>query len=71
LIDIDIVLYADEIIAQGYDLTIPHPEMQHRKFVLQPLAEIAPLAKHPVFKKTITEMLEDLTDFLTVEKIID
>ncbi len=71
LIDIDIVLYADEIISQGYDLRIPHPEMQHRKFVLQPLAEIAPLAKHPVFKKTITEMLEDLTDFLTVEKIID
>lgn len=71
LIDIDIVLYAEEIIAQGDDLTIPHPEMQHRKFVLQPLAEIAPLVKHPIFKKTITEMLADLIDFLTVEKIID
>ena len=71
LIDIDIVLYADEIIAQGDDLTVPHPEMQYRKFVLQPLAEIAPMVKHPVFKKTITEMLENLTDFLPVEKIID
>ena len=71
LIDIDIVLYADEIVLQGDYLTVPHPEMQHRKFVLQPLAEIAPLVKHPIFKKTITEMLANLTDLLSVQKMID
>ncbi len=69
LIDIDIILYEQEIIAQGDYLTVPHPEMQHRKFVLKPLAEIAPFVKHPVLKKTITALLEDLTDLLPVNKI--
>lgn len=54
-IDVDILLY-DDVILHTDVLTIPHPEMQNRSFVLQPLAEIAPYTVHPIFRKTITEM---------------
>lgn len=58
-IDVDILLY-DEILLHTDGLTIPHPEMHRRSFVLQPLAEIAPYAVHPVFRKTITEMEQQI-----------
>jgi 2-amino-4-hydroxy-6-hydroxymethyldihydropteridine diphosphokinase len=67
IIDIDILLYNDE----HYDLPflkIPHPEMQNRQFALIPLTEIAPTAQHPVFKKSISQLLRDTTDKLKVEK---
>lgn len=67
LIDIDILLYADEI--HNYRLLrLPHPEIQNRKFALLPLAEIAPEIIHPIFKKTIAELLEDCKDELEVKK---
>jgi 2-amino-4-hydroxy-6-hydroxymethyldihydropteridine diphosphokinase len=67
-IDIDILLFAD-VIMESSELTIPHPAMHHRRFVLEPLAEIAPQALHPVFKKTIRELLNALTAGQTVRRI--
>lgn len=56
-IDLDIVLFGDEIIQTG-ELTIPHVEMHRRLFVLEPLAQIAPWAVHPVYHQTVKEILE-------------
>ena len=58
-IDIDILLFADVVI-DSPELTIPHPALQQRRFVLEPLAEIAPEAQHPILRKTIRELLDDL-----------
>ena len=58
-IDIDILLF-DDLILDSPDVTIPHPAMQERRFVLEPLAEIAAEARHPGIKKTIRELLEQL-----------
>jgi deoxyguanosine kinase len=60
-IDLDIVLSEDEIINSD-SLKIPHPEMQHRKFVLFPMADIAAKEIHPFLKRSILELKEDLTD---------
>jgi 2-amino-4-hydroxy-6-hydroxymethyldihydropteridine diphosphokinase len=67
-IDIDILLFSDTII-DSPKLTIPHPAMHERRFVLQPLAEIAPEVRHPVLKKTIRELLGALPAGQAVEKV--
>jgi 2-amino-4-hydroxy-6-hydroxymethyldihydropteridine diphosphokinase len=67
IIDIDILLFSDKIL-DSPDLTVPHPAMQNRRFVLEPLAEIAPEARHPVLKKTIRELLDTLPAGQTVRK---
>ena len=67
LIDIDILLFNDEIYKTSF-LEVPHPEMHNRRFVLVPLAEIAPDAVHPILSKTITELLRDCPDTLPVKK---
>ena len=59
LIDIDILLFESAVINDP-KLTVPHPAMHERNFVLKPLTEIAPEVKHPVMKKTAKELLEDL-----------
>ena len=58
-IDIDILLFGSSIVDTAA-LTIPHPAMHERRFVLEPLAEIAPELRHPVLKKTVREMLDAL-----------
>lgn len=59
IIDLDILLY-DDIVLNETDLTIPHPRMHERDFVLKPLAEIAPDAIHPVMGKKIKRLLKEL-----------
>ena len=66
-IDIDILLFDDEIIFSE-DLIVPHKDMLNRKFVLVPLAEIAPNLIHPIAKERITVCLENCTDMGFVEK---
>ena len=57
LIDVDILLFGEEVIATA-DLEVPHRHLHERTFALEPLAEIAPLAVHPVLGKTMSELLE-------------
>ena len=70
IIDIDILLFNNEIHDLRF-LKIPHPEMQNRRFALAPLAEIDPGLIHPVFKKTIAQLLDECPDNLDVKKITD
>ncbi len=68
-IDIDILFYDDKIYSEdesGVELTIPHPRVHERAFMLIPLLEIAPLYVHPVLKKTISDIYEDIDDPETV-----
>ncbi len=58
-IDIDILLFGDRVVNES-GLKIPHPAMHGRRFVLEPLAEIAPGARHSVLGKTVRELLAEL-----------
>lgn len=57
VIDLDLLLYGD-VVMETEELTLPHPEMQDRRFVLEPLAEIAPDWVHPGLRVTVLAMLE-------------
>ena len=66
-IDIDILLFGNTMV-ETPGLTIPHPAMARRRFVLEPLAEIAPEARHPVLNKSIEELLHELSSRQIVKK---
>lgn len=67
IIDIDILLFNQQIIYTN-ELTVPHPELQNRRFALQCLADIAAQEMHPVLHKTVSELLQQCTDPLDVHK---
>ena len=67
IIDIDILFFNDDIVKTD-SLTIPHPHMQNRRFVLEPLAEIAAGKVHPVLHKTVATLLAECPDKLAVQK---
>lgn len=67
-IDIDILLF-DNTVMNSAELTIPHPAMHERRFVLEPLAEIAPDLRHPVFGKTIRELQDALPNGQALRKL--
>jgi 2-amino-4-hydroxy-6-hydroxymethyldihydropteridine diphosphokinase len=68
-IDIDILFFGSSIIDIP-SLTVPHPHLHERRFVLEPLAEIAPDVRHPIFKRTIRELRDALPGGQTVKKLI-
>jgi 2-amino-4-hydroxy-6-hydroxymethyldihydropteridine diphosphokinase len=67
-IDIDVVLFGDRIVDEP-GLKIPHPAMHQRRFVLEPLIEIAPKVSHPELKKTARELLAELAPGQTVRRL--
>lgn len=68
-IDIDILLFGSSII-ETEGLTVPHPALHQRRFVLEPLAEIAPDVRHPALKRTIRELYEALPPGQAVRKLM-
>jgi len=70
IIDIDILLFGSSVI-EIPSLTIPHPKLHERRFVLEPLAEVAPDARHPVFKRSMRELRDALPPGQTVKKLTE
>jgi 2-amino-4-hydroxy-6-hydroxymethyldihydropteridine diphosphokinase len=70
VIDIDVLFYND-LILESNELTIPHKHLHQRLFTLLPMAELNPTLIHPVFNKTILELIQNCEDDLPVEKLVN
>lgn len=66
-IDLDILMI-DDLVLNTEKLTIPHPQMQNRRFALLPLIEVAPTLIHPLFDQSIEVLLQNCPDTLDVQK---
>ena len=66
--DVDVLFIDQEVISQA-DLTVPHPKLAERRFILEPISEITPEWNHPVYNKTISELLAICPDNLKVRKL--
>ena len=69
IIDIDIIFFNHQVIREP-GLVVPHPEMASRRFVLEPLNEVIPAYIHPVYYKTVNELLNECSDSLPVKKLV-
>jgi 2-amino-4-hydroxy-6-hydroxymethyldihydropteridine diphosphokinase len=67
-VDLDLLLYEDQVM-NSPELALPHPRLAERRFVLEPLSEIAPQARHPLSGRTMAELLAALPDRSRVEKL--
>ena len=68
VIDLDLLFYNDHVITTD-DLTVPHKELQNRRFVLQPLNDIAPNLAHPILKRSVSDLLKDTVDQSAIEPV--
>ena len=66
--DFDIIFFGQQVIEQS-GLTVPHPRLHQRRFVLEPLVELDPSWNHPVFHRSVKELLESLADTSRVNKL--
>jgi 2-amino-4-hydroxy-6-hydroxymethyldihydropteridine diphosphokinase len=69
IIDIDILFYNNDILHCDF-LIVPHPQIENRRFVLEPLAEVAPDYVHPSLQKSIKQLLSDCPDKLFITKFV-
>ena len=70
VLDLDVLLLGDTVLATD-ELTIPHPRLHERRFVLEPIVEIAPEAIHPGLRKTMRDLLQECSDESKVIRLED
>lgn len=68
-LDLDVVLW-DRLIISAPEITVPHPRAHERRFVLEPAAEIEPGWVHPVFNRTLQQLLDDCPDGSVLKKVM-